>query len=378
VVRTRLLSLLLLAACGGGDESWLAPRILDGAEVDKRNGAVQLRIEKHVEGGVKIGLCTGMLVGEKCVVTAGHCVEFFGQQAFLDGAKIWHPEKTNNDEDGKATPAKGETVATAKKVAVLGKDEFRDLAVVLLSDALPGPTLSFSATAPKPAADVTILGNGTTETGKSAHRQAAAAVIGSLPDPKNDGYAQWALLAVGKPTGRVAEGDSGGPALFGTGVFGIAHGADPDTGGRIAAFTNLHATETRKWLKKNLADICGIETLPEVDDGPKPKDDTSSGDDGGSESGEGTTGEATSGGALDTTGETSSGGLSSSGSISSSDGTTTVDPSSSGGTTTAESSTSDSSSTSDDFPPDVGDGSTVTTVDVDPIHHIDATPIDLG
>ena len=281
---TLLPALLLLAtACAdlGESESF---RLHKGVEVTTRNGAVQIRMSKPVDGGTSFGLCTGALISDKCVITAGHCVEHFGQAQFKKTGEIWHPDKTNNDADGKATPAEGETVSKVAAVEVLGTSESRDLAVIRLETALPGDTLTRGTTAPKPAQDVLVYGNGTTENGKSAHRKGENGVIGIIPDDDDKDYDHYVLIASGG--NQIAEGDSGGPVMFDKMLVGIVHGASPDAA-VLGAATNILSKKGSAWLDAKIASVCnpgGGGTSSGGDDGST--DDGSTGDDG-STSGDG-------------------------------------------------------------------------------------------
>ena len=277
-----LLLVTVGSACGredGGDDF----RIIGGTEVDGRNGAVQMKVPKKMDQITDPKkahwYCSGVLVAEDCVVTAGHCIENVGAQNHVAGATWWHPAKTNNGDNGRPIPAEGETVASATKVAVMGT-KHRDLAVVKLSKKLPGPVLALGTTTPALDKMLLVLGNGQTAQGSYAHAKTDMKLVAIAEDMADLGYASLELKKIGENGGMVTNGDSGGPTLFDGVVVGIgSRGAGkPDA----AYYTSVSAKKAREWLVEQLGTVCGLEIAKEpneeeVDDGTTGGDMTSGG-----------------------------------------------------------------------------------------------------
>ncbi len=283
-------ALALVPACGVDDEPDDDFRIINGTEVNGKNGAVQMKVPKkpeEIKDPKKAHwYCTGVLVAEDCVVTAGHCINNVGKDNHLAGAQWWHPTKTNNGDNGRPIPAEGDVVAKPSKIEVLGT-EHRDLAVIKLDKKLPAPTLTLAKDTPELTKKIHVLGNGTIEKDEYAHRETDMTLKAIVEAGTDMGYASLELEKIGEKGGIANFGDSGGPALFGDKVVGI--GSRLATKDKSVYYASTTHPKAREWLVATLKTVCDLD----VDGG------TTGGEDGGETGDASETGYGTSGGSDD-------------------------------------------------------------------------------
>lgn len=261
-----------LAACdGGGPDDDGAFRIKNGTEVNERNGAVQIRYPKRkadiTDPAKPNRYCTGALIAEKCVITAGHCINVQNsEKEFMAGATIWHPDATNNDVNGRPEPKGNEVVAKVSAVKALG-NEHRDLAVIKLDTALPGTTLVLARAQPDLDSIITILGNGQNADGNYAHAKGDMKLASTEESNNDAGYVSLVLAQI-EATGALAKfGDSGGPAMFGGGIVGIGSRLKGNTEAYYASVTSV---KSRAWLETEIKNVCGLAEIPVVPRSPSP------------------------------------------------------------------------------------------------------------
>jgi hypothetical protein len=255
-------ALALVPACGvddepdGGDDF----RIINGTEVNGKNGAVQMKVPKkpeEIKDPKKAHwYCTGALVAEDCIVTAGHCINNVGVDNHLAGAEWWHPTKTLNGDNGRPIPAEGDVVAKPTKIKVMGT-EHRDLAVIKLDKKLPVPVLKLAKETPALTKKIHVLGNGTIEKDEYAHRETDMTLKAIVEAGTDLGYASLELEKIGEKGGIANFGDSGGPALFGDLVVGI--GSRLATKDKSVYYASTTHPKAREWLVANLKDVCDLD-----------------------------------------------------------------------------------------------------------------------
>lgn len=255
-------ALALVPACGADDEPVDDDgfRIINGTEVDGKNGAVQMKVPKkpeEIKDPKKAHwYCTGVLVAADCVVTAGHCINNVGKENHLKGAEWWHPAKTLNGDNGRPIPAEGDIVAKPTKIEVLGT-EHRDLAVIKLDKKLPAPTLPLAKDTPALEKKIHVLGNGTIEKDEYAHRETDMTLKAIVEAGTDKGYASLELEKIGEKGGIANFGDSGGPALYGREVVGI--GSRLATKDKSVYYASTTHPKAREWLVANLKEVCGLD-----------------------------------------------------------------------------------------------------------------------
>jgi len=235
-------------------------RIINGTDVDGKNGAVQMKVPKKKETITDPKkahwYCTGALIAEDCVITAGHCIENVGAADHLAGAEWWHPAKTLNGDNGRPIPAEGDVVAKPKVIKVLGT-QHRDLAVIKLDKKLPGPFLALAKDTPALESKIHVLGNGTIEKDEYAHRETDMKLVATAEAAADLGYVSLELARIGKDGGIATFGDSGGPALFDGKIVGL--------GSRLAKkdvsvyYASTTSAKSRAWLVAAVKEVCDLE-----------------------------------------------------------------------------------------------------------------------
>ncbi len=307
---THLLLVLLLPACASADTGDEAYRLANGTAANERNGAVQIRYPKRkadiTDPNKPNRYCTGALIAEKCVITAGHCINVsYSEKEFVAGASIWHADATNNDANGRPTPKAEEVVAKASAVSVLG-NEHRDLAVIKLDTALPGTTLALARAQPDLNSVLTLLGNGQTGDGTYAHATGDMKLSSTEESGNDVGYVSLVVAQIGAMGALAKFGDSGSPAIFGGGIVGIGSRLKGDN---AAYYASVTSAKSRAWLEAEIKKVCGLAEVPVVPEKPKPgtTGGSSSGDTGDGDTGDGDTGGGDTGGGVTGDGDTGDG-----------------------------------------------------------------------
>jgi hypothetical protein len=193
------------------------------------------------------GVCSGIVLAQDVVLTAGHCVS---------GA----PEHRLHYRDEDGSPV---LVVPREKVVHPGFDAKAigarrrsiDLALVLLPEPLPARFVPALLTAKRPARDmlVTVGGYGVSREGEA--RTTGTYRSADLQTIEPYGPSSILLWAEGRGSAGACQGDSGGPLLLGQAVVAVTAWAGGESGRACGGLTQgILVGPQRNWIDRITSD----------------------------------------------------------------------------------------------------------------------------
>lgn len=201
------------------------------------------------------GVCTGIVLSERTVLTAAHCV--------AGNAEVrLHWKEAGSDEPVLIAPVGLAIHPEFNGGAVANRRRSIDLALLRVSTALPGrfaPATLVDGDLPRAGSSVTLAGYGVSREGEArttgTYRSAALATV----EPYGPGRILiWAADPTGlgkKPGGGACQGDSGGPITLGDGgIVAVASWSTGPSGKNCGLLSQgVLVAPQRGWLDRTLS-----------------------------------------------------------------------------------------------------------------------------